>query len=160
MPIGLYGPEYIQFSNGGPAAEVAIFVFLPGTTVKAQLYADKSGLYTGPNPSWTDRRGELVFFAEIGSYDLVYELKDGVLRFPVQIAGNAVVDVDTYVHVQNLASDIWVVTHDLGVKPSVIVEENVGIPDDISYPAIRHLSNSSLQLRWGYNASGRATCRR
>lgn len=161
MAIGLFGPEYLQFAEGGPAREVQIFVFLPGTKVKAQLFADKSGLYTGPNPLWTDHRGELVFFAEVGSYDLYYQYPGDVgVTVPVEITGDAVVDNDTYVHVQNAASDIWTVVHNLGVKPVPIVEESVNTPDDITYPAIRHLTNNTLELRWGYAASGRATCRR
>lgn len=73
MAIGLYGPEYLQFDEGGPAAEIQIFVFLPGTKTKAQLYADESGSFTGPNPVWTDRRGELVFFTDEGNYDLWFQ---------------------------------------------------------------------------------------
>lgn len=83
MAIGLYGPEYLQFDEGGPAAEVEIFVFLSGTKTKAQLFADKFGLYTGPNPVWTDRRGELVFYAEDGEYDLYY--KAGNTTVPVVV---------------------------------------------------------------------------
>lgn len=73
MPIGIYGPEYVQFAGGGPARKVPVHVFLPGTKIHAQLYADRTGLYTGPNPVWTDDRGELLFFAESGQYDLHYE---------------------------------------------------------------------------------------
>lgn len=161
MAIGLYGPEYLQFQDGGPAREVRIFVFLPGTKIKAQLFADKSGMYTGPNPLWTDHRGELVFFAEVGSYDLYYEFPgEQGTTIAVEISTDAVVDIDTYVHVQNIASDVWNILHGLGVKPHVIVEESTSIPDDITYPAIRYIDENNVQLRWGFPASGRATCRR
>lgn len=83
MAIGLYGPEYLQFDTGGPAAEVEIFVFLPGTKTKAVLWADATGLHTGPNPVWTDRRGELTFFADIGNYDLYYSFSDTTISVSI-----------------------------------------------------------------------------
>lgn len=158
MAIGLYGPEYLQFDDGGPAANVPILVFLPGTKTKVQIFSDRTGLHTGPNPVWTDHRGELVFFAQVGAYDLCYEAHGISITIPVEITGSDVINADTYVHVQNSATDIWQVVHNLGVKPTVIVEENTLL--DISYPAIRHIDDNNLQLRWGYNTSGRATCRR
>lgn len=87
MAIGLYGPEYLQFDEGGPAAEVQIFIFRSGTKIKAQLFADKYGLHTGPNPVWTDRRGELVFFAEEGEYDLYYKFGDTTIPITVEGEG-------------------------------------------------------------------------
>jgi hypothetical protein len=161
MPIGLYGPEYLQFQDGGPAAEVQIFIFLPGTKTKAILYSDKTGLHTGPNPLWSDRRGEVVFFAEIGQYDLFYgEPEPDGTTFEIQITGDDVVSADEYTHVQSVASDIWTVHHFLNTRPSVVVEESINVPDDISYPAIRHPDLNTTELRWGYAASGRATLRR
>ncbi|MGE3487441.1 MAG: hypothetical protein AB7L09_22195 [Nitrospira sp.] len=160
MAIGLYGPEYLQFDSGGPAAEVKIFVFLPGTKTKAQLYADSSGLYTGPNPIWTDRRGELVFYAQTGSYDLYYEDGATPITVPITIPSGSGVDLDEYVHVQTVAAEIWTITHNLAAKPHFVVEENVGMPDFITYPAARYLDANTMELVWGYAASGRATLRR
>lgn len=161
MAIGLYGPEYLQFSNGGPAAEVRIFVFLPGTKTKAQLFADKTGAYSGPNPVWTDRRGELVFFAEEGNYDLYYEYPGETgITIPVQVPASPQVNPDVYVHNQDVASLSWMIVHNMGVKPSIIVEESVLFPDDVTIPATRHLDDNTTELRWGYAASGRATLRR
>lgn len=160
MAVGLYGPEYLQFDSGGPAAEVRIFVFLPGTKVKAQLYSDRTGLHTGPNPLWTDRRGELTFFAEAGSYDLYYEDGATPVTIPIEIDLADVVDTDVYIHVQNSASDVWTINHNLAAKPQVIVEENVAMPDFVTIPAIRHLDTNTLELVWGFAASGRATLRR
>lgn len=161
MAIGLYGPEYLQFSNGGPAAEIRIFVFLPGTKTKAQLFADKSGLYTGPNPVWTDSRGELVFIAEVGEYDIYYEYPEsGGTTIRVAIPEDPAINPYVYVHNQNVAALTWEITHNLGVKPCVIVEESTTFPDDVTIPAIRHLDDNRTELRWGYAASGRATLRR
>lgn len=161
MAIGLYGPEYLQFSDGTAAAEVRIFVFLPGTKVKAQLFSDTSGLYTGPNPVWTDRRGELVFIAEQGEYDLYYEFPgESGTTIRVSVPPSPQINPDIYVHHQDVASLSWMITHNLGVKPSITVEESILFPDDVTIPAIRHLDDNTTELRWGYAASGRATCRR
>jgi hypothetical protein len=163
MPIGLYGPEYLQFADGGPAAEIKIFVFLPDTKTKAVLYSDREGLHTGSNPTWTDRRGELVFFAEVGTYDLYYEFPDGSgtgVTVTIEIDGENIVDNDVYVYVQNSPAETWTIHHDLGVKPSFTVEENLNMPDFITWPAARHLDSNTLELVWGYAASGRATLRR
>jgi hypothetical protein len=158
MAVGLYGPEEVQFANGGPARQVAIYVYLPGTKVKAQLYSDKAGIYTGGNPVYTDDRGQLIFYAQIGVYDLYY--REGDFTFPVEITGENTVDINEYVHLQNTASTDWIIEHNLGSRPTVIVEESPDIPDDITYPAIRHLSLNVVELRWGYATSGRATLRR
>lgn len=158
MPIGLYGPEYLQFTDGGPARKVGIFVFLPGTKTKAVLFTDKAGQYTGPNPMFTDERGEIVFFAETGTYDLFYEAGDYTKS--IEITGADVVDLNEYVHFQSVADDTWTIEHNLGSRPSVIAEDSTSIPDDIIYPAIRHLDVNTVELRWSYAASGRATLRR
>jgi hypothetical protein len=160
MAIGLYGPEYLQYADGGPARRVAIFVFLPGTKIKAVLYADKTGQYTGPNPTFTDQRGELVFFADTGTYDLYYSAGAIELTLPIEISTEDTVDTNEHVHLQTSPSDVWTIEHNLGSRPSVIAEDSTGIPDDVIYPAIRHLSPNLLELRWGYATSGRATLRR
>lgn len=157
MAIGQYGPEYFQFDDGGPAAEVRIFIFLPGTKTKAILYSDRNGLYTAPNPMWTDRRGEIVFFAEAGNYDLYYEEENTTIAITI---GGESSSADVYVHPQTAPSTSWVIPHFLGIKPSVTVEESTGIPDDVTIPAIRHLDLNHTELRWGYPATGLATLRR
>jgi hypothetical protein len=161
MALGLYGPEYLQFDEGGPAAEILIFVFLPGTKTKAQLFADKTGQYTGSNPVWTDRRGELVFFAEEGTYDLWFQYPepDGS-TISVEIDNEDVIPSDVIVHNQTTPADIWEITHNFGVRPGITAEEFSALPSDMSYPAIRHLDANTVQLRWGYATSGRATLRR
>lgn len=155
MAIGLFGPEVLQFSDGGSAAEVRIFVFLPGTKIKAVLYQDRNGLYTRANPLWTDRFGNIEFFIEEGTYDLYYEGSNYTTSITITTETSS---SDVFVHFQGLGSTLWTIHHNLGVIPSVTVEESVGT--DITYPAIRHPDNNTTELRWGYAASGRATLRR
>jgi len=150
MAIGIYGPEYLQFSGGGPARDVQIYVFLPGTKTKAQLYADSSGLYTGPNPTSTDVRGELVFYAEAGDYDIYTPVTDTTIPVTVVSGGGGITllnnlgDVDTsgsatgdalvragdgnwrpaplmHHHFQDALSTVLIITHGLPFDPSGIV---------------------------------------
>lgn len=132
MPIGLFGPERLQFASGGPAVETQVYVFLPTTNVKAVLFADPDALTTASNPLWTDQYGELSFFAEMGNYDLVV---NGA-RIPITIdtaapsGGITESDVDRmthWTHTQTLPEKDWVIDHPLG-KPisGYLVQENTG----------------------------------
>lgn len=123
MAIGLFGPEYLQFDDGGPAAQVRIFVFLPGTKTKAVLYTDKHGLYTAPNPMYTDRRGELVFWIEQGTYDLWYDFANTTVT--VEVTDEDVPDPDMrvlgYKHIQNTSVNALSISHGLTFAPAGIV---------------------------------------
>lgn len=157
MAIGLYGPEYLQFEDGGPASEVRVFIFLPDTKTKAVLYQDKNGQYTAPNPIWTDRRGELVFYAEAGSYDLFYQ--DAGVDYTTDISiGEENAGADEFVHHQTVANALWVIDHNMNCKPCVIAEDSAG--QDIVWPAVRYPDQNTVELRWGYATSGTATLRR
>lgn len=143
MAIGLYGPEYLQFDEGGPAAEVEIFVFERGTKVKAQLFADRTGLYTGPNPVWTDRRGELVFFVEEGQYDLHYPESNTTVPIvvepteePGEGGGGG---PGGHEHLVTAPALLHQIVHTLNFKPAGVVNiDSLGVQmeqDRISYPA-------------------------
>lgn len=148
MALGLFGPEYLQFSDGGPAAEVRIFVFLPGTKTKAVLYSDPDGTFTAPNPMWTDRRGELVFYAELGDYDLYYEFPDDgtgtTVPITVDVAAGGGTDppVLGYKHIQSATvtppGGVQIV-HGLSFDPAgIIAFDNNGDGleyDRVAYPA-------------------------
>jgi hypothetical protein len=146
MALGLYGPEYLQFSDGGPAAEVRIFVFLRNTKTKAVLYADRNGDYTGPNPVWTDRRGELVFYVEQGLYDLYYEYPDDGTgtTIPIEVTEDAggnpgVPPILGYVHPQSSSTQNVQIVHNLSFYPAgIIAIDNNGDGleyDHVAYPA-------------------------
>lgn len=50
---------------------------------------------------------------------------------------------DTYIHEQGVASDTWVITHNLGKYPSVTVVDSAGeaqIPDNIDYNSDNQLT--------------------
>lgn len=126
MAIALFGPEYLQFSGGGPAAEIRVFIFLPDTKVKAVLYMDQAATQTASNPIWTDRRGELVFWAEEGEYDLFYE-------FPGETGTTVRIEVTTdgdpepnlralgYRHTQNTSVQQVSINHGLTFRPAGII---------------------------------------
>lgn len=157
MPLGLYGPERLQYASGGDAAYTEVFVFLPDTTTKTVIYGDVNGLTTGPNPVWTDQNGELTFFADVGDYDLVIN----TLRTRVTVtggdSGGAVTPDDLarathYHHTQTVPSDTWTIDHTLGYTPGgITVTESTG---DIVTPRLDICTASQVVLSFDGAASG------
>lgn len=161
MAIGLFGPEYLQFSDGGPAAEVRIYVFLRGTKTKAVLYGDPNGLTTGPNPLWTDRRGELVFYAGTGLYDLYYEFPETLgTTVPIEVDADDVPDPVTIVqghkHVQsvNVAPPGGVqIVHGLPFDPAgIIAFDNNG--DMLEYSRVEYPAPGIIEVYYKVDFSG------
>lgn len=152
MAIGLFGPEYLQFNDGGPAAEVRIYVFLRGTKNKAVLYSDPAGMTTGPNPLWTDRRGELVFFAQEGLYDLYYEYPElGGTTVPIEVesggGGTGPIELPPlgYKHVQGAPSRSIQITHGLTFQPAgIIALDNNG--DQITHDRVEYPASGIIEL--------------
>lgn len=157
MPVGLYGPERLQYASGGDAAYTEVLVFLPGTLVKAVLYGDVNGLTTGPNPVWTDQNGELTFFAEVGDYDLSVNGLTARVTVTGGESGGSVTPADLarathYHHSQTIPSDTWVINHTLGYPPGgIVVTESTG---DIVSP--RLVLNTAMQtiLSWDGLSTG------
>jgi hypothetical protein len=142
MVIGIFGPEYLQFSDGGPAAEVRIFIFMPDTKTKAVLYSDRNGVYTAPNPLYTDRRGELVFFAEVGEYDLYYEFLEPTgttVRISIDSDDVPPSEAMGYKHIQSTSVNAVSITHGLSFAPAgILCLDNSGVQveqDRIAQPA-------------------------
>jgi len=78
-----YVSEPFTYEGGGIAAGVQVYVYMPGTLVKAPIWHD-SGLSRAVNPVKTDNAGQVAFFAEPGEYDL---WANG-LRFPITVDGD------------------------------------------------------------------------
>lgn len=136
MAIGLYGPEYLQFSDGGPARKVAIYVFLPGTKTKAVVYSDKTGLFTGPNPVMTDERGELLFYAPTGVYDLYFA--DAKYTFSVELSAEDQVTGGGYEHTVVTPATLIQIQHGLTWNPLPLNLDSLGEQvdqDRVAYPA-------------------------
>lgn len=66
---GQYGPEGVEYPNGQHASNTLYTVRTTGGTI-ATLYTDRDKVVTAPNPRYTDEFGNMVFFAEPGSYRL------------------------------------------------------------------------------------------
>jgi len=62
---------------------------------------------------------------------------------------------ETYVHVQNVASDTWSITHNLGKKPAITVMDNNGYEWDVS---VQHLSINAAIVSLLTPMTGTATC--
>jgi hypothetical protein len=78
MSHALYVSEPFTFPGGGAAADVPVWVYHRGTTVRAPIYWNSSDT-AKMNPVKTDASGRATFWAEPGQYDLEAH---GV-RFPV-----------------------------------------------------------------------------
>ncbi len=159
--IGLYGPEYLQFDDGGPAREVRIFVFLRGTKTKAVLYADALGLHTGPNPLWTDRRGELVFYVEEGEYDLYYEYPElQGTTVPIEVGPDTIPEPEPiaqgYVHVQSIpvpANQPVQIVHGLSFDPAgILALDNNG--DQIDHDTVEYPGPGIVEIFYGVAFAG------
>lgn len=139
MAIGIYGPEYLQFSGGGPARRVQVFVFLPGTQTKAVLYADKNKINTAPNPLQTDDRGELVFIAEEGYYDLYFPVSNVTVEIEVaalSVPGGGA--TGGYEHTVVTPATLVQIAHGLSWKPQPLNVDSIGQQieqDRVAYPA-------------------------
>lgn len=79
---GLYADVVVNPTTGGVVRSTPVNVYLPGTTTSATLYTASDKITTGTNPKSTDTFGNLVFFADPGSYDLVL----GSTRLAVMVA--------------------------------------------------------------------------
>jgi len=60
-----------------------------------------------------------------------------------------------YVHTQGVATDVWIVTHNLGKVPSVTVIDSLG--DEVRGDT-RHDSPNQVTLTFSYPFSGSAHC--
>lgn len=144
MAIGLYGPERLQYAGGGPAANTQVFVFLPGTTQTAVIYADPAGLTTASNPTWTDHNGELTFFAAMGNYDLVANGARTPVTVSTPVDSGGVTESDLilatrYEFTQANPSLVWIINHPLGYRPAgirVIETTNQEIYGSVDYPSV------------------------
>lgn len=132
MPIGLFGPERIQFASGGPAIRTQCYIFLPTTNVKAILFADPDALATAANPVWTDDLGELTFFTQMGNYDLVANGSRTpiLVDVPSDAGGITEEDLDRVTHFtyhQVIANNLWHIEHPMGYAVGgVTVQESTG----------------------------------
>lgn len=67
---GRYGPEIFMDSNQALLRNKPVTVYEKGTNTLATLYTDRTKSSTGPNPFFTDIRGNGSFYAEPNEYDI------------------------------------------------------------------------------------------
>lgn len=149
MTIGVYGPEYLQYQSGGPARKVPVYVFLPGTKTKAVLYNDKAGLNTAPNPVWTDDRGELVFLAQEGFYDLYLTAGDLTVSITVEASGSGGPGTGPGGYEHTVISPMMLVqiNHGLDWKPMPLCIDSLG--DRVEEEGILYPSPGIIEVTFG-----------
>ena len=149
MAIGVYGPEYLQFQGGGPARNVPVFVFLPGTKTKATLYNDAAGQFTAPNPVWTDNRGELVFRAQEGFYDLYIGQGDLTVSVTVEPSsgGGPGTGPGGYEHTVISPALLVQINHGLDWKPFPLCIDSLG--DRVEEEKVTYPSPGIVEVKFG-----------
>jgi hypothetical protein len=159
MSVGLFGPERLQWSTGGPVRLLPVYVFIKDTSTLAILYADPNGLTTIANPTWTDHNGELTFFSNLGEYDLWAndtKLATVLISNSSEVVGVTEEELSLatrYVHQQAIASDEWLIDHTLGYNPagvSVIESTGDAIMGAHDYP----VNNSRVRISFASPCSG------
>lgn len=114
-----FGPEAVITDDGTLARSAPVDVYATGTLTRATIYVDPNGAVPGTNPVLTDSYGNLKFFTEPGTYDLV--MNGGVLTVTVDTpSGGAGGGADNaVVHSQSTPSASWAIPHLMGRIPNV-----------------------------------------
>lgn len=157
MAIGIYGPEQFQFESGAPARNISVAVFLTGTTVEATLFFDKNGLITAPNPMITDQYGSLMFFTEVGTYDLVAAgvVTTVVVDQAVTPEGSDFAFAYTQVNASARWPESGYINHQLGFNPAGIqIIDSQG--DHIGYQTLTYVDDNNLFFTFSAAISGTA----
>jgi hypothetical protein len=161
VAVGLFGPERLQWATGGPVRLVPVYVFEKNTMTLAVLYADRNGLTTIANPTWTDHNGELTFFADLGEYDLwANDTKIATIAITdstevVGVTEEELALVTRYVHDQVLASDEWIIDHTLGYNPPFAMVRNSA--GDMVWAALDYpIDNVRARITFASPESGKA----
>lgn len=138
---GEYGPEGIEYPDGRHAVNVLVTVVQDDGS-PAILYVDKERSAIRANPIRTDSLGNLWFFANPGSYRLIFP----TFELPIVVAAHPLSDSAGgaslgYHHIQGFASELWEIPHSFGYRPNVTVKDNSS-PPVLTEPAdITHSSD-------------------
>lgn len=100
---------------------------------------------------------------EIRDGDDFFEFREGADAFeyregtegPPGPPGPAGASTATYRHVQNVPDVSWTVTHNLGYRPAVGIEDSAG---SIVYGNIEHVDENSLVVTFAAAFSGYVNC--
>jgi hypothetical protein len=125
-----------------------------------QLTGNNAGLnFRGPWSSLTNYSpNDLVTFSNTLYIALNASLNEQPDLFPsnwdVVVSGNNT-DTDSFVFTQSSPSSTWVIPHNLGLSPAVVVEDSTGTQVFVE----THFDNGNqVTLKFGGPESGRATC--
>lgn len=131
-----FGPEAVIYDDGTLARSTPVDIFITGTPTRATIYTDYTGTTVGANPVLTDALGNLKFFSEPGTYDMV--LNGGILTVTIAEPGGSSGTDNTLVHTQSTPSASWAIPHLLGRIPNVqiYITGAVVIADITSTPSL------------------------
>lgn len=132
---GQYGPESIEYTDGGHAIGVPVKVLnLDGT--EATLYRDSDKTGTDANPVYTDDYGNLTFWATAGRYVISVEGMEleVVVQNDPREPGSAIPDSRylQYEHRQTAQEREWTITHTLPFQPAGVKVRYDQDPPDVT----------------------------
>jgi hypothetical protein len=115
MLAGQYGPTGLEYPDGRHAVGVYITVYAEdGTPAVLYVNSQKSGV--APNPVTTDALGNLMFFAEPGSYTLGF---DGIeLPIVVDVHPGEPAPELGFTWEQTLPEAVWECPYPFGFEPA------------------------------------------
>ena len=142
---GRYGPEQVIDSRGIPQTNKTVYVYAVGTTTLATLYTDRTKGTTTSNPTTTSALGNLTFFADPGSYDIMVNGTRLTIAVPVDPAESEADDVaGAYVSVAAVPSGV--AATDTAELAARIAEVNSAGGGVVQLRAGTYVTNSVLAL--------------
>lgn len=105
--IALFGPTGLSYPGGAVVSSVPVAVYEAGTDSLAQLWSDDGGTVPKTNPVVTDPYGNLYFYVEEGTYDLLVNNRRVTVAvdYPeVDVTNLALEDVENQIEADVLAA--------------------------------------------------------
>lgn len=146
---GQWGPEGLEYPNGGPAGNVLFEVrTTAGFTVP--LWSNKDRTVAIANPGRTDELGNIYFFANPGSYilDVSGRLLPVTVNLhpdePISAGGGA----SGWTHSVANPATLHQIVHGFSWKPAGILSID-SIGDTVEYQTVSHPAAGVTEIRFG-----------
>lgn len=154
-----WGPEAIFYStNGDPARKVPMEVRDAVTHSLVALYADPDRIEVLDNPVLTDTYGNLAFYIDPGTYDVMMTGSTFTFRIviPALSSGGGGGGDGSFEFVQSIAQSVWSITHNLGYRPASVSVFSLDYSEQFDEFAVQHVNNNQLLVSMDVPTAGRA----
>ncbi len=145
-----YFADSLRYPSGTPAVNEDVTVVLRDTSTLASLFSAASGAVAMANPQYTDGLGNVDFFVEQGSYDL---LVNGA-RIQIEITALPAGSGGEYVHNQLSPVATWSINHGRPGRPDV----RLFLTADLTKEVFTDLSyqEGTILAEWSQAETGKA----